>query len=317
MSRTPTGLALACAATVAAACGGSSPAQPRVSPTPTPTPAPTSSPVARTCPFGQGTEETLCAQGRSSRLLDSVGVAIDQLAQQGSKALNPADQAGPGSYRVLDAKAFIDGVVANLQAAGMCAQADYDHPLERINVKDSIDSSEDFDLILSSGYVRRGSRSYRQTCTPAAFPVEPNPNAPPPGSGCGKPYPPPITGWNAKVYLHVPAAYDTLDSTALVGPDQAYCAAVGFTDKRSMCTVRVNGDPEREACEAWAVGRAKDTGRPGPTWTNPDRAYCEGLTVNGCENNPDNQFQLFVVRGGKYKMCADNGVCGKVQDDER
>ncbi len=304
---------------IAFSCGGgSAPLTTTTTTTRPPVPNPTPTPVGYGCPFGAGTVETACTHNKSSNLLDAVGASIDLLATQSSKAINPADQAGAGSYKVVDPKAFIDGVVANLQAAGMCAQADYDFPLERINVKNSNDFSEDFDLILSTGYVRRGAGAYRQTCTPAAFPVTPDPSWPPSGSGCGKPYPPPITGWNSKVYLHVPyPGYDTLDSTALVGPDPGYCSLIGFSDGRSMCPVRINGDPEREACEAWAVGKAQDTGRPGPTWTNPNHENCLGLTVNGCENHPNNQYELLVYTGGKYKMCAENGICGKVVDDQR
>ncbi len=312
--------AVALAAAIAWSCGGggspasSTPATTR--PTVTTTPTTTLPSYLQGCPLGEGTDETSCTRGRSAQLLDAVGTAIDLLAQQGSRAVDPNDLAGPGSYNVVDRKAFIDGVVGNLRAAGYCAQSDYDYPTERINVKNTNDFSEDFDLILGTGYVRRGMGAYRQTCTPAAFPVEPNPNWPPSGSGCGKPYPPPITSYRGKIYLHQPA-YDTLDSTAWVGPDGTYCQAIGFTDNRTVCPVRVNGDPERLPCEEWAIGHAKDTGRAGPTWTNPDGEYCKGLTVNGCENHPENQSNLLVVRGGTYHMCADNGVCGRIEVDDR
>jgi hypothetical protein len=91
----------------------------------------------------------------------------------------------------------------------------------------------------------------------------------------------------------------TLDSTALVGPDVAYCAEIGYTDGRALCPVRIEGDPERQSCEAWAVGKARDTGRSGPTWTLEGQ-FCLGLAVNGCENHPDNQYALFAAKGGTY-----------------
>lgn len=144
---------------------------------------------------------------------------------------------------------------------------------------------------------------------PTPPPPEPTPEPPPPGGNgdCGKPYPPAIYKVKAKIHLQGGSKW-TLDSTALVtGID--YCRKIGFTDGRSRCPVRPEGHPEREACEAAAVGRAKDTGRPGPTWTrNGD--HCNGTN---CENHPGNQHLLWAYKNGKYAACAKNGVCGTVQ----
>ena len=104
-----------------------------------------------------------------------------------------------------------------------------------------------------------------------------------------------------------------LDSTPLVGPDADYCAKIGFTDGRSICPVRPEGHPEREACELYVTGRAADTGRPGPTWYRGG-GFCTGPAA-GCENHPDNQYQVLAYLGGTYKACARNGVCGEVVVD--
>jgi len=309
--------AVSLATLIALSCGGGSspssstpPSTPPVQASPTP---PAS--IGASCPLGKGSVVTECSRGRSSTLLNDVSAAIDLLSQQNPKVLDPKDEASPGSgqYRILDQKAMVAGVVNNLRAAGLCAQADYDYPLERINVKNSNDVSEDFDLVLSSGYVRRGLGSYRQSCNPAAFPIDADAAWPPSGSGCGKPYPPPVTRFNSKIHLWG-TQYVTLDSTAIVGPNLAFCAAIGYTDGRDQCTVRVNGDPERIPCEQWAVGKAKDTGRYGPTWTFNGET-CKGLAVNGCENHPDDQYALLASKGGLYVMCAQNGACGQVAVD--
>lgn len=300
-------------ALIALSCGGGSSPSTSTPPTTQPSPIVTSTPppgVGASCSLGKGSVVTECGRNKNSTLLNDVNAAIELLAQQNPKVLDVKDEAGPGQYKILDVKGFINGVVGNLRVAGMCAQADYDYPLERINVKSSNDVSEDFTLILSNGYVRRGLGSYRQSCSPAAFPVDPDPAWPPSGSGCGKPYPPPITRFNSKIHLWGPD-YVTLDSTAIVGPDLAYCTLIGFPGDRDQCPVRVNGDPEREACEQWAVGKAKDTGRYGPTWTL-NGEYCKGLAVNGCENHPDSQYALLAAKGGKYVMCAENFACGQV-----
>jgi len=101
----------------------------------------------------------------------------------------------------------------------------------------------------------------------------------------------------------------TMDSTPLVGPDPLYCREIGYTDGRRYCPVRLPGHSERFACENWAAGNAKDTGRPGPTWTLRD-VPCTG-PESGCENHPDNQYQLRVYRFGVAVACVRNGICGE------
>jgi hypothetical protein len=113
---------------------------------------------------------------------------------------------------------------------------------------------------------------------------------------------------NTKIHLKGPKF--TLDTTPLVR-DAAYCRKVGFPD-RTECPVRPEGNPERSACEAYAVGKAFDTGRPGPTW------YKDGKLCNGsdCENHPQNQYLLWVHRSGYYQACTEDDVCGGVQVDK-
>jgi hypothetical protein len=103
-----------------------------------------------------------------------------------------------------------------------------------------------------------------------------------------------------------------LDATPLVGPDTDYCRQIGFTDGRAFCAVRVEGHPERSACEAAIVGRASDTGRAGPTWS------ANGKRCNGpdggtsCTNHPENQYLCYVSGPGVFRACAANGLCGEV-----
>jgi len=145
------------------------------------------------------------------------------------------------------------------------------------------------------------------TPTPAATPTP----TPPPGTGgCGNPLPPGISRMNTKIHLRGPAHW-TLDTTPLVH-DRDYCRQVGFTDGRTECAVRPEGSPDRSACEAYAIGSADDTGRPGPTW------YRNGALCNGtdCENHPDNQYLLWANLSGRYEACTKDDVCGAVQVDK-
>ncbi len=128
---------------------------------------------------------------------------------------------------------------------------------------------------------------------------------------CGDPVPPPVARFNVKVLSHQADRY-TLDSTPLVGPDAAYCARVGYPD-RTFCPVRLEGDPERSACEAAIVGVAGDTGRAGPTWS-ANGAPCDGNDHGGasCANHGSNQYLAFAWGTGTFRACAESGVCGEI-----
>lgn len=150
--------------------------------------------------------------------------------------------------------------------------------------------------------------------TPIPTPT-PDPNVPPVGSGCAQPYPPNITRFAIKV-LYKLKDYWIVDSTPLVGPDAAYCAAIGFTDGRSICAIRPEGTPDRSACEVWRAGTSKDTPPlPGPTWTltTPDGVlhYCTG-PASGCEHFTDGEMGPFSIKaylGGIYHVCTQAGAC--------
>lgn len=309
-------VALAAAFTLAIigiSCGGAdtpyAPSTPptTVSPQPTPTPPTGGGGVAASCPIGKGDANATCSR-TNTKLLQQVESAMDLLIQQKPEIFDLSDEyvEGGRAYRVLDLDGYFEGLVANLRAEGLCAERDVDDPgQETIHVKSDNDFSEDFDVILSTGHMRRGGGMYRQTCNPASFPVDRPADAPPIGSGCYRPYPPPVTRFNCKVHFKG-SEFDTLDSTPLVGPDLEYCNSIGFSG-RTICPVRPEGAPDRVACENWRVGVAEDTGRPGPTWTNPDGSFCTG-PESGCANSPDGQYQLWVYLSGTYKVTAENGA---------
>jgi hypothetical protein len=295
-------------------CGGGSPSgesptvvAPAPSPAPTAPPSSGGAPVASSCPLGEGSPGAACGR-QSSRLANAVTDAMDRLLEQKPSIFDTTAEAGAGTrqYRVLAADAYLNGLVANLAAAGYCAERDADdHTYERLLVKNENGFSEAFDVLTSAGFMRRAG--YLETCSPASFPVDRS-DLPPAGGGCGAPYPPPISRMNCTLHLSS-GGIDLLDSTAIVGHDAAYCASVGFPD-RSLCPVRPEGSPERRPCEAWRVGNAKDTGRPGPTWTVGGR-FCTGKE-SGCENHPTNQHQLLVYAAGAYTVCAQTGTCCSV-----
>jgi hypothetical protein len=156
------------------------------------------------------------------------------------------------------------------------------------------------------------------TPTPTPGPPEDDPLPATPGGGaggdvgtCGQPLPPPVSRINVKVYGRQPDRV-MLDSTPLVGPDGAYCRAIGYQDGRSYCPVRVDGDPERLACEGAVIGRASDTGRIGPTWTADGRPCTGPGPGASCANHPANQFFMYAYGAGTFRACAESGVCGEL-----
>jgi hypothetical protein len=294
-------------------CGGGSPSSSTppttVAPQPTPTPVGGGDPYSHlSCPYGKGDVNASCGRGQPS-LVNEVEIAMDVLIQQQPQIFDLSDESPAGSraFRVKDREKYVAGIVGNLRAAGLCSELDPDDAAQQIvRLKNGSDYSVDVDTLTTSGYMKRGNGMYRQTCSPSAFPVDRAADAPPIGSGCGRPYPPPISRFNCKVHIKTNEYY-TLDSTPLVGPNPEYCYSIGYEDGRTLCPVRVEGSPDRVACENWRVGKAKDTGRWGPTWTKADGSYCTG-PASGCENHPDNQYSLNTFASGSYTVTAQNGA---------
>jgi hypothetical protein len=321
-ARTRTGSAVAAAVlstTLALlACGGGSSPSSSTTPTTTPTTTLPSSGgnVSASCALGKGSVSATCGKG-NARLASQVEDAINLLVRERPQLFDLKDVAQPNTdlYKVLDTEAYLDGVVNNLRRQGACAERDGDdYMFENILVKTSNDYSERYDVLLSNNYIRRTWSGYLDSCTPSSFPIDRNStDVPPAGSGCGRPYPPKVTRFNVKVHIKAPEYY-TIDATPMVGPDVAYCAAIGYTDGRSICRIRPEGGPydDGPACENWRVGKAKDTGLYGPTWTNEDTGqYCTGEPSN-CSHNPDNQYQIFVYRSGRFRATDQNGAWGNV-----
>ena len=166
-------------ATALSCSGGSSPSAPAPAPAPSataavPSPAPSvapstgPTPAATACRFGMGSADTVCGR-QSPALLGNMDAAIDALVQKHPDWFNQNDVNGPGGYKVLASVAdYHQGVVDNLRAAGMCAETD----TTAVSVRGGVDFSEDYDILLATGHIRRGSGSYRQTCTPPSFPLD-------------------------------------------------------------------------------------------------------------------------------------------------
>jgi len=306
--------AAALVALVVPSCGGGkSPATSTpVTTQPAVTPTPSAVNGGSTCSLGKGDPYAQCvAASGTGKLQRYIEAALDMLVREQPQLLDMTVEERPnaGTYRVKDVEGYLNAVVNNIRRQGACSERDADTlNFQRVLVKDTNDYSEGYILISDKGFIQRNPYALVQYCEGPSFPLDRVGDVPPAGSGCGKPYPPPISQWASKIHIFGPD-YFTLDSTPLVGPDANYCMSVGYTDNRSFCPVRAEHGPEREACEAWRVGKAADTGRYGPTWTFQGK-YCTGQ-ASGCENHVDNQYGLYVWENGIYTMCDVHGVCGE------
>ncbi len=265
-------------------------------------------PPPASCRFGKGVFYRYPCEKTSSVLLPDLERAMDRLIAERPGLFDLSNEFSPGSraYKVLDKDGYLNGLVATLVAMGLCAERDVDDALQQtIRVKDSPDFSEDFDVMLSGGHMRRGPGAYQGTCSPPSFPADRPPDVPDVKSGCYRPFPPPLYKMNCRDYLNA-GDHHVMDSTPIVA-DPVYCEKVGFAKGRIQCPVRPDGAIDRVACENWRVGTAKDTGRPGPTWTHrDDGSYCTDVE-SGCVNSPDSQYQLWVYKAGWYRVCANKG----------
>jgi hypothetical protein len=144
----------------------------------TPTPTPTNPPLSATCVrlgLGTSTGKELC-RNEGETFLDELDQAIDLLVAQQPQIFDLNQVAGAGGYRILSEGAFWVGVIQNLDKMGLCGGL-YG---EELAVTNTTGYSDNFDIIDANHYIRRGSNSYRSTCTPASYtmPMAPAGNSP-------------------------------------------------------------------------------------------------------------------------------------------
>ena len=138
---------------------------PTPSPTPNPNPTPTPAPTGGTCSLpASNTPDAPCAMGSNS-FLGQVDKAITLLTQQQPEIFDFNSKNCENCYYVKNQAKFTAGVIRNLNAVGLCATYDG----EELGVKNSNSFNDQFDLLVSSGHIRRGEGSYRSTCRPSWF----------------------------------------------------------------------------------------------------------------------------------------------------
>lgn len=243
---------------------------PTPEPTPTPTPAPTPG-----CSFPQGVPEDAFhfVPNTKPSMGDKVNAAVRDVLQGSDIVFG-----GP--------QKFFAEVNALLRLRGICAGQHTDGVSDEIAVKNArgewegyhIYSGDDSNTPETVGKVLLSPNAYRGAWLVDFAPVPP----PVDTFGCGIPLPP-RDSWRIDSKLHTPKVVDT---TCKVVNKQEYCASVGMPD-RATCPVRLEGTPDRVACERYlAEGDWVLQGRNG--------AVCEGVEGNSAQFRPS---------GGDCRLC--------------
>jgi hypothetical protein len=160
------------------------------------------------------------------------------------------------------------------------------------------------------------------SATPTIIPIPtptPTPtgiSTPDPSTSACVPEPPPIARVNVKVH-NDQGVKKVLDSAPIVcsgGAFEGFCEKMMNDPNRRCCPPRPEGHPQRVACDELLMGRARDTGKVGPTWTLNGQPCLneESSVVPRCVNHPANQYLLFSYGPGRYTACAESGACGEV-----
>jgi hypothetical protein len=120
------------------------------------------------CGVGKGTGnglESSCPR-REESFLTQVNIAIDRVVQRHPNYFDLGNLRGDAGYFVKNVDGYYGEVVQELGNMGLCAVVDGGG---EIAVKSNNGSNDQYNIMISSGHVRRGPTSYRATCSPAWF----------------------------------------------------------------------------------------------------------------------------------------------------
>jgi len=176
-------VAVILAASSLSVCGKKSPTDntPATPPPTTAPPATQPTPVATSCDrLGYVSPSNSCSS-QGPTFLPQLERAMDRLIAEHPEIFKLSESSGNGQYRVVSTGRYYVGLVKNLEAQGLCAGFDG----EELGIKDSNAFNDQYHVMTSAFFMRRGQGSYRTTCTPAVFPTPPPPF--PPSNGCPLP----------------------------------------------------------------------------------------------------------------------------------
>ena len=122
--------------------------------------------------IGYGTPKVGCDKLETATMQGLVTTAIEQLVAARPEIFDTNIEMGSGGYRVLDERAYLEGVQTMLAGLGVCSQAD--NSGVSLVVKNSSALDETYTILTPKGFIQRGFRSYVTSCEPAGFPLSPD-----------------------------------------------------------------------------------------------------------------------------------------------
>ena len=137
-------------------------------PTPTPsTPAPTPTPSTPTgsCSLPASNPANPVCTDEGPQFLSQMETALTNVTINHPEYFDFNDKKCDDCYYVKNVDGYLAAVIRQLNVQGVCAEYDG----EEMAVKNSNSFSEQWDILLASGHMRRGLGSYRGVCRPAVF----------------------------------------------------------------------------------------------------------------------------------------------------
>jgi hypothetical protein len=141
---------------------------PKPDPTPTPKPDPTPAPgkpSRSSCSLPDSNPANPVCTDDPAQLLDYVESAITNVTDKHPEMFDFNNKKCANCYYVKDIDGYVSQVLSELGKMGLCALWDG----EEIALKESNNYSEQYDIILASGHIRRGPGCYRGVCRPSWF----------------------------------------------------------------------------------------------------------------------------------------------------
>lgn len=139
---------------------------PKPTPTPQPTPSPTTEPPAgSSCSLPPSNPASPSCTDESALLYGPVDTALTAVTNSRPDLFDLDNKVCANCYYVKNINGYVKQVQNQLAAQGICSYWDG----EELAVKNTNQYSEQYDILLASGHMRRGVGSYRGICRPAWF----------------------------------------------------------------------------------------------------------------------------------------------------
>ena len=176
LTRSTSATVLTLVALLSATCGGGPATAPGSDNTPSLVPTvpapPTVTPRSPSAceRIGYGDPQATCGRG-TPQLVGEMSAAIDRLIAKQPTLFEQGAVAEWGDPRVIDQDQYYVALIAELDAAGICAIQKPDSMV--VSVKADNELSEEYQPLTSQRYPYRGQGSYVIGCNPASFPRAP------------------------------------------------------------------------------------------------------------------------------------------------